>query len=512
MRFQSQAADNSGMAFLHACHQLESLLLDLQARTVHPWKALVYEQSTLLAARIARAAQLAAEDYLEVYAKAGVRELPVSAEAQSASLFALVPIWLRTAKQAIADPDYRLDGVLPLQLPIEQGNWSVIHAQAFVALADRLHICAREAWAESAKQTPHAYSAIKAQLKIIETHGEFNQRNAQATISITKTKYISDDAKSSLQEAARLYYELLQALSVPVLFGYKIDTKEFAVGHLDWLPASPWCLTDPYLVTHAQFTGADEHDLACLWEFDPDPSATLAFKATIDRALRRRVIRVHEHRIEGNCPWPTVYLVRFDCELAGVALAQGDLFSLDMGAQGKYEWNFRRSIKVLEHLEAWQALGLPSNILARFDRADSATQLSQTPSSYMWELTDPAVRAQRQAEPNSVEQIERITCDDPSPRQTLALIAEIRLALRRRTIRYQRNASYDSCPWSATYLVRFDTTIGGRKLESGELFVCAIIDRLGKDFQRVIVPRGFLTPAEVLGLPAEFQVFLDSLS
>ena len=121
-----------------------------------------------------------------------------------------------------------------------------------------------------------------------------------------------------------------------------------------------------------------------------------------------------------------------------------------------------------------------------------------------WVLTDPTSRAGWQADPRATRALWYMWRNDPNPRATLAIQAEIDAALHAGDIapatdrRGRRLGNYFCCPWAPVYQVRRPCTIGGRRLRTMEQFTFDVsAEQLaeGGPFVRQILVSSF-TPTE----------------
>lgn len=91
--------------------------------------------------------------------------------------------------------------------------------------------------------------------------------------------------------------------------------------------------------------------ITSLWEYDPDPAATLAIQAEINAALARGDIeyaRDRDGQLKGNyfcCPWSAVYRVINPLAIGGTWLRRNQEFTFDVSAEEMGEGGeFKREI------------------------------------------------------------------------------------------------------------------------------------------------------------------------
>lgn len=135
-----------------------------------------------------------------------------------------------------------------------------------------------------------------------------------------------------------------------------------------------------------------------------------------------------------------------------------------------------------------------------------ALSLPGEPGFDPWVLTDPRSRAQWKQDPAGRKAVTALWANDPDPRRTLAIQAEIDAALSRGDIAYASDGGgvhlgcYFCCPWSAIYSVRRPLTIGGQPLRSLQQFtydVSAEGVRQGEPFRREILVTHFQATSQV---------------
>ncbi len=123
-----------------------------------------------------------------------------------------------------------------------------------------------------------------------------------------------------------------------------------------------------------------------------------------------------------------------------------------------------------------------------------------------WVLTDPASRNSWRADPRARQAIRALWENDPSPRSTLAVQAQIDAAMRAGDIARATDGmgrplgNYYCCPWSAVYEVRRPCTIGGHRLRTMQQFtfdVSAEEATEGGPFVRRILVESFAPTSDI---------------
>ncbi len=98
----------------------------------------------------------------------------------------------------------------------------------------------------------------------------------------------------------------------------------------------PWCLTDRATLRRWQSDRRAKQAITEMWQYDPDPAATLALKAQIDAAIAAGDVVYHRTRNGGTCyyecPWSPRYEVRRPIRIAGHSLKVLQQFALQAAA------------------------------------------------------------------------------------------------------------------------------------------------------------------------------------
>lgn len=248
-----------------------------------------------------------------------------------------VELWVNFARQAFANPDYRLDVAVPATLPEPEVRpvfnplrardmhlWSVLAGMRAVG----------ELAAAAMALFPQTATDPARQRQIHAVHEQFAH------------------ARDAAQRAQRMY-EFAPRLDVPrVLMHARIAIERFyglgqliAAPMLAAAPAPPahhgfdiWCLTDPGARDIFQADPTSVAALQRLWDVDPDPARTLALQVEIRAACGRGDVddatdargRIgHFYR----CPWVPVYVARHPLTLGAQQIPRGQQFILDMSAR-----------------------------------------------------------------------------------------------------------------------------------------------------------------------------------
>lgn len=119
-----------------------------------------------------------------------------------------------------------------------------------------------------------------------------------------------------------------------------------------------------------------------------------------------------------------------------------------------------------------------------------------------WCLTDPSTRAHWQQSSAARTSIREVWAADPRPDKTLAVQAEINLALDQGTVDYATDASgkrvgyFYRCPWAPIYVAKASIVIGGQTLHSLQEFTYDVTITEGS-FKRGILVGNFRATPEV---------------
>lgn len=304
-----------GDVLLDAERRREQLVLD--GRTA--WTAPAGAQSELLAAWCADALHTLGKAFLEAADKADPLtpgHVPELVFAQTLACFQRAELWVVRAREAAANPDYRIPVPLPDDLlavthqnPCPPEHLFVLLAGA-EALRDKAAVAVAELRGAPTSQR-HRVDRVRQLLEGAVATTELARRLLGAREpSIFLRAYIEERSQSAAAE----YYRIGQLAAVPVLIdrphdgtGRPVDRPEGAGRHRDEDPARGRAFALP---THAQARG-----LAAVWMDRDHPSAPLSrlfHTAEITRegarSVRRDLRRLQALPASGSRGRPATFL------------------------------------------------------------------------------------------------------------------------------------------------------------------------------------------------------------
>ena len=360
-----EAYRRAGGAVLELMTNVEQHRLEHRVAGQDPWSIEPNHQAMFLAAWNAFFLQTMGDKLLSADYETDTRTVgfvpPITAE-QALRFYASVEVWLSRARQAEANPNFRLTGALPNELPLwvevepcPRAHLSAMRATAEVA---RLHTEATmQVFTEQAPGTGRSddIARLRQGLSAANTSAEY----AEGFIgggSVTAATH--ETIETHLKDALDGYYRLGQLLAMPSLLSApapiaRSGGAEDALTPVDVarLPGSVgfdvWVLTDPRTVARWKQERKARKAVDQLWSTDPAPGKTLAIQREIDLALGAGDI--HPAAI-GNyfcCPWAPIYDVANSVTIGATMLRPRQQFTFDVSGEELGEGGeFKREILV----------------------------------------------------------------------------------------------------------------------------------------------------------------------
>jgi hypothetical protein len=278
---------------------------------------------------------------------------PETAE-QVATLYQFVGGWIARARQAAADPGYRLDVYVPQALP---HHWQTAPRTTEQLTGMRDAFQAAQATLVSELGASAGDDGAGARLKAlglgIDSVAEYLDKlwthepgpELRATLGATLT--------DGLNRA----YQLGQVLAVPDLLEelHAQPAPPQRSGPQLRLPGEagfdPWCLTDPLERRRMADDGDYRRHIDAMWRADPYPERTLAIRAEIDAALTSGAVDYlpldgvgQLALLADRCPWPGVLYVKSSALIGGQELEPGERFVFTVSHD---DGSFQRSVVVV---------------------------------------------------------------------------------------------------------------------------------------------------------------------
>jgi hypothetical protein len=352
--------------------EIDDLYRQMLLEGKDPWTADPGIQVRLLSSWIAVALKTLGDSFLDADDQVSHRTqgfVPEVTLRQVMAFFEPVEIWLSHARQAEADPGYRLNG---WSLPVELPEWQEVepcpraHLEAMLmavlGTARRLGIQARAeaAMAYFVEHAPEGHKAecdhVRGLMAAAATAADMAQQlHRQHGQHAQVSGELHERIEESVKTAIDTYFTAGQFMAMPALIthqdsgGYRHrpgpggqPRVSLATGGFDAM-----CLTDPAIREMLRDSRVERDAIDTLWAFDPDKARTLGIQAEIESALARRDIAYSADQSQPvfdplgpgrtghfkDCPWSPVYMAVNDCVIARRWLAAGTQFTFDVSAK-----------------------------------------------------------------------------------------------------------------------------------------------------------------------------------
>lgn len=328
---------------------------ECEAQGLDPWSVPHGTRAAFLCAWNAFVLQTLGNDILDAdYAAdpATAGYVPPPTAQQVLAFYSQVEGWLNRGRQAVANPDYRLDVHVPAELP----PWQLDRyrpaqtagiLRAMRSVAD--HAAAAMTFLPDTDPEDPERRAQVNRIRQLYAAAESKVRYMGVLQGTAPTRDVHQRLEPYAQDAIELFYEVGQLIADPAL----ATEPRGAEADGDALPGQPgfdeWRLTDPAARLVLENDPKARGSLRTMWRMDPDPARTLAIQKAIESVLRTGKAgyaqkggeRIgHYHR----CPWGPVYTANRHLTIAGTAVAASQHFVFDVGASGGGK--FRRRIVV----------------------------------------------------------------------------------------------------------------------------------------------------------------------
>jgi hypothetical protein len=357
----------------------EARRLECATEGLNPWTVPPAVRAEFLCAWNAFVLQTLGNEIIDADYKASpatVGFVPSLTAQQVLAFYSQVEEWLTRARQAHANPDFRLDVQVPASLP----GWKTSTLEPWSpALVDGLlramnsvgdHAAAAMAFLPDAAAEPARQAQLN-KIRQIHASAESKARYASDLHGNRSSREVHSRVQPYIREAIELLYQLGQLISDPSLVPGPAPslppaplpdearpstaaTRPPKAGPPS-APARPgepgfdlWCLTDPEARDQLRNDPQAVRALRKMWDDDPDPQETLALYAEIQSAMKRGKIA---YAYDGNqrlgyfhcCPWSSIYVVSHPVTFSGKRLKPMQRFVYDVGAR-KGPHSFRRHV------------------------------------------------------------------------------------------------------------------------------------------------------------------------
>ncbi|GAA5185761.1 hypothetical protein GCM10023322_30500 [Rugosimonospora acidiphila] len=343
-----EALRTAGRAAYDELLTAEELRDELTAAGTPLWDAPTATGSQFLAAWNAFVLQTLGEAFLDADYTANpgtIGYVPRVTFDQTAAWLSAVEGWVSRARQARANPDYDISA--ELALPAGLPAWA------------RVEPCPAEHLAALLAAIPPVREHIEVALHTLRHAGvpkqhqpAVNQLNQLAVRAATAADYavslrterhhpgLHELIENNLKNALELWFHIGQLAAMPRLLVSYQELRPVPRPDIATMPGGsrfdPWCLTDRATVRRWQGDRKAKQAIAELWQYDPDPAATLALKAQIDVAVAAGDVVYYRTRGGSTCyyecPWSPLYEVRRPTRIAGHSLKVLQQFTLQAAA------------------------------------------------------------------------------------------------------------------------------------------------------------------------------------
>jgi hypothetical protein len=321
---------------------------ELSASGIGIWAAPPAVGSQLLAAWNAFVLQTLGEQFLDADYTANPRTVgfvPAVTFNQVSAWLSAVEQWISRGRQAQVNPDY--DIAAELALPAGLPPWAEVepcppeHLAALLAAIPpvRQHVDVALFALERAGVPAEHRPAVN-RLKQLAAEAAAAADYAVGLRTVRHNTALHELVENNLKQALELWFHVGQLAAMPrLLAGYR-PLRPASRPDPATLPGGtrfdPWCLTDRASLRRWQRDARARQAIAELWQYDPDPAATLALKAEIDAAVAAGDVALLRAR-DGDtcyyeCPWSALFEVLRPVRIAGRSLAVLQQFTLQAAA------------------------------------------------------------------------------------------------------------------------------------------------------------------------------------
>ncbi|MFF5206461.1 hypothetical protein [Streptosporangium sp. NPDC000396] len=270
---------------------------------------------------------------------------------QVAACFDQVEGWVSYARQAAGNPGYLLER--ELQLPADLPAWAeadpcpLPHLQGMLAASRAIRGHAEVAFGvfEQTVVDGDWHKVDLQRLRQLAAEAATSADYAEGLLDTDPQQRMHEAIEQRLQRALEIYYHLGQLIAMPQLIaGYRGLAVRPAVPSATAPVANPryfdqWCLTDPQKRDVWQANPRARQAIKEMWEYDPDPAATLRIQAEIDAAFKDGSVTYAtdaDRKPFGSyycCPWGAIYLARRPVIIGGTTLRAMQQFTYEVSAE-----------------------------------------------------------------------------------------------------------------------------------------------------------------------------------
>lgn len=276
--------------------------------------------------------------------------VPPVTSRQVAVCFDQVEGWVSRARQAAGNTRYLVEE--ELQLPADLPEWAeadpcpLPHLLGMLAAARAIRQHAEVAFGvfEQTVADAHDHQADLQRLRQLVAEAATAADYAEGLLKTDPQPSLHEAIEQRLQRALEMYYHLGQLVAMPKhIATYQGSATRVATTYeslaVNARNFDPWCLTDPKRRDYWKADSKARQAIKEMWEYDPDPAATLRIQAQIDAAFRDGSVAYavdDAGRSRGSyycCPFPAIYTVRRPVVIHGKQLRPAQQFTFEASAE-----------------------------------------------------------------------------------------------------------------------------------------------------------------------------------
>ncbi|MGW2157945.1 hypothetical protein [Nonomuraea sp. NPDC001699] len=276
--------------------------------------------------------------------------VPPVTSRQVAACFGQVEGWVSRARQAAGNSRYLVE--TELQLPADLPEWAEadpcplphLHGMLAAARAIRRHAEVAFGVFEQTVPDAHDHQADLQRLRQLVAEAATAADYAEGLLKADPRPSLHEAIEQRLQRSLELYYHVGQLIAMPRhIAGYRSTATRPAATYesldVDARDFDAWCLTDPQRREFWQADPKARQAVKEMWEYDPDPAATLRIQGQINAAFRDGAI-AYAVDAAGEplgsyycCPFPAIYSVRRPVVIGGRRLRPMQQFTYEASAE-----------------------------------------------------------------------------------------------------------------------------------------------------------------------------------
>ncbi|MEV4096542.1 hypothetical protein [Streptosporangium saharense] len=342
-----EAMQKAGIGVYQVLDEAEVLRRSMAVEGIDPWSAPEAVSAQQLYAWNAFVLQTLGDKMIEADYRADTRTvgyLPQVTAEQVWAFFGQVEGWLSLARQAAANPGFRIAD--PRALPADLPGWIEVrpcpsaHLEAMIAAsaAIREHAELALGLLEQAG-VPQARLADRDRLRQIAAQAATAADYAVNMYSPGVDARLHELIEERLRGVLETYHHLGQLVAMPTLLRtYGTADRQPTPRQRRKLPRpgqpgfDPWCLTDRKTLSRWTNDPRARESISELWRHDPNPAQTLRFQEDINEGIERGDVSVLNYHYY-CCPWAPIYRVNRPILVGDRRLQPGQDFTYEASAE-----------------------------------------------------------------------------------------------------------------------------------------------------------------------------------